>query len=288
MIRAALATIVFSCGTLIGQTPDTVCIRGVTGEAVAENLSPQQARERALSNAYAEGLRQVGVRIDAVQFMQQSEVLNSGTKERRANDAFVNVVRASSQGFVTGRQNEIWGVENIETRTGKPPLLMYRVKVDLKITTPSGKKDESFLVKAALNQPSYRAGDRVLLSVSATQDCHVLVFNIAEDSVRQLYPLPGSTSELLLAEKPLSFPPPGMRWRAAVPLAWESAQELIMVIATKREHRPDIGKLLESGSGYVRTRQAANVELLQWLASIPQDQIAYSIERLEIFGSSAR
>jgi hypothetical protein len=31
--------------------------------------------------------------------MQQSEVLNSTTKERLANDAFVNVVRLSSQGM---------------------------------------------------------------------------------------------------------------------------------------------------------------------------------------------
>ena len=161
-------------------------------------------------------------------------------------------------------------------------------RLDLRVTTPGGKKDEDFTVKARLSQPAYRTGEQVLLSVSATKDCHVLVFNIAEDSVRQLYPLPGSSSDMLPGDTPLSFPPPGMRWRAAVPEGWESSQELIMVIATKRMVNAEIGKLLEPGGGYVGTRHAALMELLQWLAALPQDQVAYTIEGMEILATSER
>jgi hypothetical protein len=288
MSRAIVTLLLLGCCTLFAQQPDTVWIAGVTGETIGENVTPQQARERAMSNASAEALRRVGIRIDAVQFMQQSEVLNTASKERKANDAFVNVVRLSSHGIVTGRRNEIWSVENIETRVGKPPLIAYRVKVDLRITIPAGKKDEDFSVKARLSQPAYRSGDRVLLSVIATKDCYVLVFNIAEDSVRQLYPIPGSSSDMLPADTPLSFPPPGMRWRAAVPEGWASSQELIVVIATKREINAEIGQLMEPGGGYVGTRQAAMTELLQWLAALPQDQVAYTIESMEIDASSER
>jgi hypothetical protein len=286
MSRAIAMALLLACCPLFAQKPDAVWIAGVTGEAIGENLTPQQARERALSNASAEALRQVGVRIDAVQLMQQSEVLNSAAKERQANDAFVNVVRLSSQGIVTGRRNEVWTAENIETRTGKPPLIVYRVKVDLRVTMPAGKRDEDFAVKARLSQPAYRSGERVLLSVSATKDCHVLVFNIAEDSVRQLHPVPGSSSDMLSADMPLSFPPPGLRWKAAVPEGWESSQELIMVIATKRMVEAEFGKFLEPGGGYAGTRHAALMELLQWLASLPQDQVAYTIESMEILASS--
>ena len=286
MSRAIATTLMLACTTLFAQQPDTVWIPGVTGLAIAENLTPQQARERALSNASAEALRQVGIRIDAVQLMQQSEVLNSATKERKANDAFVSVVRASTRGFVTGRRNEVWTVENIESRAGRPPLLEYRVKLDVRVTTPLGKKDEDFTVKARLNQPAYRTGDQVFLSVIATKDCHVLVFNVAEDSVRQLYPLPGSSSDMLPADTPLSFPPAGMRWKAAVPEGWESSQELIMVIATKREVNAEFGKFLEPGGGYAGTRHAALMELMQWLATLPQEQVAYTIEGMEIAASS--
>ena len=38
----------------------------------------------------------------------------------------------------------------------------------------------------------------------------------------------------------------------------------------------------------VRTRHAALMEPMQWLAMIPQDQVAYSIERLETSHSSSR
>jgi len=122
--------------------------------------------------------------------------------------------------------------------------------------------------------------------VIATKDCHVLVFNVAEDSVRQLYPLPGSSSDMLPADTPLSFPPAGMRWKAAVPEGWESSQELIMVIATKREVNAEFGKFLEPGGGYAGTRHAALMELMQWLATLPQEQVAYTIEGMEIAASS--
>jgi hypothetical protein len=50
----------------------------------------------------------------------------------------------------------------------------------------------------------------------------------------------------------------------------------------------EIGKLLEPGGGYVGTRHAALMELLQWLAALPQDQVAYTIEGMEILATSER
>jgi hypothetical protein len=286
MNKVLAAMLLVGWCSLFAQRPDTVWIAGVTGHAIAENLTPQQARERALSEASSEALRQAGVRIDAVQLMLQSEASNSSTQQRRANDAFVSVVRASTRGFVTGKRNEVWTTENIETRPDKPPLFEYRVKVDLRVSVPQGKKDDDFAAKTKLNQPTYRSGDEVRLSVSATKKCHVLVFNIAEDSVRQLYPLPGSASEMLPANAQISLPPAGMRWRAAVPEGWESSQELIMVIATKKSVDAEIGQFIEPGSGYACTRQAALMELLQWLAAFPQDKVTYTIQGLEIVASS--
>ena len=58
-----------------------------------------------------------------------------------------------------------------------------------------------------------------------------------------------------------------------------------MVIATKRMVNAEIGEFFEPGGGYVGTRHAALLELLQWLAALPQDQVAYTIEGMEIRAS---
>ena len=276
------------CTVLSARQADTVWIRGVTGEALADNITPRQARERALSGAYAEALRRVGIQIDAVQFMHQSENLGSGSQERHANDAFVNVVRTSSQGFVTGRQNESWEVENLEQRPGMPPLHRYRVRLDVKVAVPPGRKDPAFTVRIGMNQHSYRTGEGVRLDIEVSKDCHLFVFNIAEDSVRLLYPMEGMTSEQLRAHQSFTFPPPGIRWTAVVPQGWESSQELLMVVATKADFDLDIGHVIAPGIGYVRTRHAALMELMRWLAMIPQDQVACSMESMEITEPSSR
>jgi hypothetical protein len=288
MVRIIASLCLILAPLLPAQQSKIIWIQGASGEAMSENLTPAQAREKSLTNAYAEALRQAGIRIDAVQFMQQSETMNAVSQERRANDAFVNVVRTSARGFVTGRRNETWQVENLETRADKPPIHIYKVRLDVQVTIPGGKEDVDYAVKVRLSQPSYRTGDAVRMDITATKDSYFLVFNVAEDSVRQLYPLEGLPADLLPADRAVSFPPSGMRWVAAMPEGWESSQELIVAVATRTRPQMEIGRPIDQGGGYVRSRQAAMMDLMRWLASVPQDQISCCFERIEITGRPSR
>ena len=264
-----------------GQT-DTTWINGVTGEVVAEHLTPQQAREQAIANACAEGLRRRGVQVQAVQFYVQSEAVSSASAQRQANEAFVNVIRTGSQGVVTGRRNERWESENLEKRPDRPPLLRYRVSVDLQVTAPAGEPDPDFQIRVRLNQPAFRDGDRVILEVIPTKECFLSVFNIAGDSVRLLYPYDAATSAPVRAEQVLRFPPQGARWTAVVPQSWPSCEELLLVVATRTKREYHGGKVVPSGPGYVSTRQSGLMELMAWIGSIPRGELAEAVERLSI------
>jgi hypothetical protein len=254
----------------------------VTGEVVAEHLTPQQAREQAVANACAEGLRRYGVEVNAVQFLVQSEALNSTSQQRQANEAFVNVIRTGSQGVVTGRRNERWEIENLEKRNDRPPLLRYRVIMDLRVTRPAGEPDPDFQLRVRLNQPSFKDGERVVVEATPTKECYLSVFNIAGDSVRLLYPYDPAATNAVRPDEKFRFPPPGARWSAMVPEGWQSCEELIMVVATKSKREYHAGKVVPSGPGYVSTRQSGLMELMAWIGSMPRGEMTEAVERLSI------
>jgi hypothetical protein len=281
---SALAAFLLAFPILGRAQVDTIWVNGVSGESTDENSSREQALQRARDAAYGEALRRQGIQINAVQFSVQSEASGSANLQRKANDAFVSVIRTGSQGFVVDRRNERWETENIETRSGRPPILRYRLTVDVKLGKQRGSRDPDFSAPVKLNQSRFASGDKVRLEIVPTHDCHVMVFNIAGDSVRQLFPNVMTPDDRVAAGKSCVFPPRGVSWIATLPEGWDQSEELIMVVATKGERRFNAGKLVEAGAGYVSSRQAGLRELMEWLASVPLDQLTESVERMEIVG----
>jgi len=268
-------------GTIWSQENENVWISNVTGETIAENITPAQAKDRAKANAYAEALRQLGIEINATQFMVQSEAYNSSTQQRRANDAFLNVVRTGTQGFVTEVRNVRWQTENIETDPIRPPIIRYRVTLDARVTRPKGQKDQSFYVGLKINQRTFKEGEKVVLQITPSKECYLYVFNVASDSVRLLFPHEYASENHVGAQETLTFPPSLMAWRTYLPEGWESSEELVMVIASK-EKREFRGGGVVDREGYLSTREAALMELMEWIAGMPTGEVAEAVERLEI------
>jgi hypothetical protein len=194
----------------------------------------------------------------------------------------VNVIRTGTQGVVTGRRNERWDIENLEKRADRPPLLRYRVTVDLQVTRPGGEPDPDFQLRVRLNQAAFRDGDKVVLEATPTKDCYLAIFNVAGDSVRLIYPFDPAGPNAVRGEQTLRFPPPGARWTAMVPDGWQSCEELIMVVATKAKREYHGGTVVPSGPGYVSTRQSGLMELMAWIGSLPRNEVAEAVERLSI------
>lgn len=268
-------------GTLRSQEKENVWISNVVGETIAENITAAQAKDRAKANAYAEALRQLGIEVNATQFMVQSEAFNSSTQQRRANDAFLNVVRTGTQGFVTEVRNVRWQTENIETDPVRPPILRYRVTLDARVTRPKGKKDQSFFIDLKINQRSFKEGEKVVLQLTPSKECYLYVFNVASDSVRMLFPHEYAAENHVGAQEIITFPPSLMAWRAYLPEGWESSEELVMVIASKEKREFHSGGVVDR-EGYLSTREAALMELMEWIGGIPAGEVAEAVERLEI------
>jgi hypothetical protein len=83
------------------------------------------------------------------------------------------------------------------------------------------------------------------------------------------------------AQETIMFPPSLMAWRAYLPEGWESSEELVMVIASKEKREFHSGGVVDR-EGYLSTREAALMELMEWIAGIPAGEVAEAVERLEI------
>jgi len=255
-------------------------VKNVTGEAILENTTAQKGIETARLNAFGEALRQQGVKINAVQFLMQYENLKDNIKH--ANTSFVSLVKTASEGIVAEYANEIWEVRNLRSEKSEPPLVQFVVTLDARITKPKGKPDPNFKIQLTLDKPSYWDGDKLEINIVSTQDCYITVINITVDSASILVPSNHIKNNFIRAYETVKFPPEGISITAEIPAGWEFSEDMIVVIAMKQQKDFVKFQWVDKESKFVKSRQATLTELMDWIASIPLDQIAECIERFEI------
>jgi hypothetical protein len=258
------------------QESESVWISNVTGSAVGENLSPEEGRQKAKAQAYAQALQKLGINFSVDYLLRQSEADQSPEKLRRANDAFLLLLRARGQGFVTGTRNATWEVRSSSKGTE------YRVTLDAKITRPRGAADHGFYVKLSTNTPMVRPGENIHCQLSPSRQSFLYVFHVTRDGVLQLYPdSPGG--DIAMADGgTLEIPSSaGLPWEAALPEGWETSEELLLAIASKVRFDPE-GRGVVDREGYRSAREAALIELLEWLAGLPAGEAAEASLRIDV------
>jgi hypothetical protein len=292
----ATAILLFALSVAAAQDGSTDWVRGVTGQARLVTR-PEQAQEQARNNAFAEALERKGIRISNLNILEQSESANSGKELHDHYVRFMSVVQASTQGFVTAVENVNWKwISTPQADPSQPPFLDCVVTLDARISIPPGSRDPDFRVEPKLDKLVYRAGDSVHLQIKTTKPCYLHVFDITRDSVIMVVPSSIADTGMATPESPLIFPPPKFHWTASILADREEDEELLMVVGTRTDRTFNRGELRiekdprekthgedrEANRVYVATRHAARMELMAWIATIPQSDLACSWETLRI------
>ena len=280
---ALFLTCVLLCSLAPAQEGSSEWVRGVSGEARLDGSITQiQAEQQARNEALAEALKRKGIRVSTAALLDQSESVNTARDLHNSNVRFVNIVQTATQGIVTAIENERWRtIETPQADPSRPPIHTYRVTLDARVTIPQGSPDPDFKIEPELDKVAYRDGDHVILRVTSTKKCYLHIFNIAADSVVMLVPSGIQEPRLIAPDEPLYFPPDGYSWTAQVPSGWPESEELVMVVATTSDRSFTAGEV-SAAQDYVATRHAARTELMSWIATIPQSEVAYAWETLRI------
>ncbi|MBI4549197.1 MAG: protein kinase [Ignavibacteriae bacterium] len=233
---------------------------GVYGEG--DGRTADEALKNARYAAYAQALKLAGISVDAKQFIIQSEAATSPSKLREANAAFRRSIESGPAGIVTDTRNE--KIQGLSAGS----RYRYRVELDAKITKRQGERDASFNINFQLNQSVFRSGDKLILHVIPTKACYVSVFNISMDSVFTLFPNEYQNDDLVAAQTTLRLGDSGINYPVSIPKGWDSAEEMIFVVAT----RDKLDQLKDKGGtptlGKTLPRDDALISLMKNLVGV--------------------
>ena len=243
------------------------------GEAQVVNITPEEARKRALQYARERAIMHaVGIGVQAQTFLRETE------DESGFNDALFSLSQQTSAGKIVEERTPQF--DSFEIPSDPLPIMVYRVRVQVKVDREEGQSDPDFQVQVWANKDHFYEGEEMHLGVTATKPCFVTVLNLtAADTVVVLVPhqyrqdrqiTPGDTLRIPdVEEKDM-----GIHYRVVLPAGKRRATEMIKVVATRESFAFGQGLPKVSIYNQVPTRQAALVELQRWLVQIPLDQRA--------------
>jgi len=249
-----------------------------TGVAAVDNITPQEARIKALRGARQIAIEQVcGVKVQAEAMVK--EFILAG-----------DFVHAISYGEIIEEEilREEVVVEQSNHRT--PPNLTYKVSLKANVKKGKGEPDPNFRVEMKLNRSTFQDGDELVITVKSTVDCYLNVINVtADDRALLLFPNRYDRDNLLPAGRTLQIPTAqaksgGIVYRVGRIPGHSSDSEIIKVIATKRPLDLHAHLSLFGDIGDLGSPETAVTDLMMVLSRIPVYERAEDGEIYEIVG----
>lgn len=270
-IATILCVICLVCTSVAGEW-----FRG-EAEVIVSNISPEDARKQALDEARRSCVEQASLEVTGI----STTLLHESSSEKKF-EAFSSLTRSFSRGSIV---KERFLVDEMQRRSfGEGERWVYRVEMEAKVAIAKGEPDPGFRVDVALNQQTFREGEALRISVTATRDCYLTVLNLfANDSLQVLMPSQMLSRNQLLKNETMSIPPETASWYmpTRVSPGYEGEPEGILVIATTLE----VAFSDEAGETKVAelvSFDQALERLNGWLIDIPMNQRTQDLTQFRV------
>ena len=154
-------------------------IHDVKGTCMVKNISPEQAKQKAIDAAKSEVLRKAGVS----EWIQSVDVLQTTENEDSVRDYFYNLTSVEIQGNIVE-----WNLvsEKLDLIDGN---IIQEVVIDAVVKKYKSKKDKSFFCSIKGVKTKYSCQDKLEFLISPSSKCYIEVFLLDEkNDVIRLYP----------------------------------------------------------------------------------------------------
>jgi hypothetical protein len=272
LVSVLLAASLLSSSLAAGTEIQTV---EVTAEVFGHGRTPEHARREALQRARDQAVAEVtGIQIAAQQLRLKSE----GPDGMR--DAFSYLIHTSTRGRIVGEE------VTFETRlVDDTPV--YRVTLRAEVVLEPGPRDPGFELElhTVPESHTFRAGEAVVLEVSASRPCYLIVLNLdSEGHIGLLFPNEYDGENRIAADERVRLPRPGKPFEIRVEPAGPASpsREQLLVIATL----DDVPfALSESTAGELvppPDSESTLTALNRWLVRIPANRRAEALWDYEV------
>jgi len=195
-----------------------------TGEAVVENITPDEARQTAINRARISAIEsKTGVRVHGSTIVKDYQLL-------------ADMVQTLSQGYITDEKIIKWEQGLFQESQDKAPLTTYKVQLSACVAGV-GEKDPYFKIDAKLNKPVFIEGDEAVITVKTSRDAYLHIFNLTADD--RISPIAPSTTLPIIpikANKEFKFPPEGFGLLMSVIKDKKRSSECFIIVATKEPY----------------------------------------------------
>jgi len=244
-----------------------------TGEAVVENITPDEARQLAINRARISAIEsKTGVRVHGSTMVKNYQLL-------------ADMVHTLSQGYIIEEKLIKWeqgSVPLIPLNKGGEgvvlPLTTYKVFISACVAGV-GEKDPYFKIDAKLNKPVFIEGDEAIITVKTSRDAYLHIFNLTADD--RISPIAPSTTLPIIpikANKEFKFPPEGFGLLMSVIKDKKRSSECFIIVATKEPFdfigfaKTSSSPPLEGGDkGVVRAESMTVPEFYKTIIKIPSN-----------------
>ncbi len=231
----------------------------VTTSVRVENITPEQAQNKAIQNACQLAVEQfAGIEITGRTSLIQAESNNEITM-----DHFSKLTNQISNGIIL--EKEILKEVNLAFNEG----ILKSVTLKIKVGKQQGKVDPYFSIDADLNKIYFQDGEELLLSVTPSKDCYLTILNIMSDeNVTTVFPNQYRKDNFVKANELFELPNEndnklGIMFKVHLLPDKLEDTEIIKIIATKEPVSININSDFNT----------AFEALQNWLVTIPRDQI---------------
>ena len=249
---------------------------------IGGDLTPAEAKRRALEQALAEGVARVlGVHVQSAQLGVTDD------REPGVRDSFLSVVHVDAAGRATDYKvlSERYVTEQ-HRAVGEQ--LYLELKVLVAVAREHGRGDAGFTASLSLNDALFFDGggsidgnDEVVATITSSRDAWLTVFSIAGDSAHLLLPNALMADRRIAGGKPVELPSRewrdrGVHFRASLPPGERSRRELLLVVATRSPI-----SFTPAGAA-ADTEMFSLMEVQRWLVTIPLHERALADAAYEV------
>ena len=173
-------------------------VTNVAGVATIANISPEEARQKAIDAAKVEALRLAGVE----EFVQSFDFLDRKESNKKYSEFFYSATSVQSMGNVIS-----WKIVDEKKRIDELNNLLYEVHIDADVKIYQTKSDPEFRIAIEGIKGIYKSEENLEFEVTPGKDGFLQIFVLDEQStVTKLFPNSTEKDNRLAAGAKYRFP----------------------------------------------------------------------------------
>jgi hypothetical protein len=267
-INFVLTVLFYSSLTFTSFAQTHTSPKWIKSKGHAQGTDIAEMKTKALINARANALKEVGIIINTSELSIKSE------SNKNLTDFYTQFAESNTHGLIIEERNVKYGrVTPIDSAEDENTVYKIDVEIEALVAVSKDEPDEGFKVILESNREVYEEGEPVILTVNSSRDGFLTIFDVYNDTLNVLYPNATDKNDTIKANISFIFPTTEAYSITLKTIAGrKSSEETFIAVVTKEyEPFPNINEMIIEGK-YLKLKRDVLTTYAKWLYDIPMNK----------------